>query len=75
MRLREDANAEQDLALGGYRDRLAVELAQNAADAAARGGVPRRVSFTRGSCSESSARSGCSTLAPRRPWAACSMPR
>lgn len=35
-RLREDANAEQDLALGGHRDRLVVELAQNAADAAAR---------------------------------------
>ncbi len=35
-RFREDANAEEDLALGGYRDRLVVELAQNAADAAAR---------------------------------------
>lgn len=33
-RFREDANAEDDLALGGYRDRLVVELAQNAADAA-----------------------------------------
>jgi len=32
-RFREDANAEEDLALGGYRDRLVVELAQNAADA------------------------------------------
>ncbi|MCF6525484.1 sacsin N-terminal ATP-binding-like domain-containing protein [Streptomyces sp. JJ36] len=42
-RFREDANAEQDLALGGYRDRLVVELAQNAADAAARAGVPGRV--------------------------------
>ena len=31
-RFREDANAEDDLALGGYRDRLLVELAQNAAD-------------------------------------------
>jgi hypothetical protein len=40
VRLREDANAEEDLALGGYRDRLVVELAQNAADAAARAGVP-----------------------------------
>ncbi|MDT0441912.1 sacsin N-terminal ATP-binding-like domain-containing protein [Streptomyces johnsoniae] len=37
-RFREDANAEEDLARGGYRDRLVVELAQNAADAAARGG-------------------------------------
>ncbi|WP_218566127.1 sacsin N-terminal ATP-binding-like domain-containing protein [Vallicoccus soli] len=42
-RLREDANAEEDLALGGYRDRLVVELAQNAADAAARAGVPGRL--------------------------------
>lgn len=33
-RLREDANAEEDLVLGGYRDRLLVELAQNAGDAA-----------------------------------------
>lgn len=32
-RFREDANAEEDLRLGGYRDRLLVELAQNAADA------------------------------------------
>ena len=39
-RFREDANAEEDLALGGYRDRLLVELAQNAADAAAQAGVP-----------------------------------
>ncbi len=39
-RFREDANAEEDLALGGYRDRLVVELAQNAADAAARARVP-----------------------------------
>lgn len=38
-RFREDANAEEDLALGAYRDRLVVELAQNAADAAARAGV------------------------------------
>ncbi|NYI07697.1 sacsin N-terminal ATP-binding-like domain-containing protein [Allostreptomyces psammosilenae] len=35
-RFREDANAEEDLVLGGYRDRVVVELAQNAADAAAR---------------------------------------
>ncbi|GAA3460030.1 sacsin N-terminal ATP-binding-like domain-containing protein [Saccharothrix longispora] len=33
-RFREDANAEEDLRLGGYRDRLLVELAQNASDAA-----------------------------------------
>jgi len=42
-RFREDANAEEDYALGGYRDRVIVELAQNAADAAARAGVPGRL--------------------------------
>jgi hypothetical protein len=40
-RFREDANAEEDLYLGGYRDRLLVELAQNAADAAVTGGTLR----------------------------------
>ncbi|GAA3101061.1 sacsin N-terminal ATP-binding-like domain-containing protein [Streptomyces rectiviolaceus] len=45
-RFREDANAEEDLALGGYRDRLVVELAQNAADAAARAGAPGRLALT-----------------------------
>ncbi|MFF3322136.1 sacsin N-terminal ATP-binding-like domain-containing protein [Streptomyces sp. NPDC002889] len=45
-RFREDANAEEDLALGGYRDRLVVELAQNAADAAARAGLPGRLRLT-----------------------------
>ncbi|WP_395362230.1 sacsin N-terminal ATP-binding-like domain-containing protein [Streptomyces sp. YH02] len=45
-RFREDANAEEDLALGGYRDRLVVELAQNAADAAHRAGVPGRLRLT-----------------------------
>ena len=42
-RFREDANAEEDLALGGYRDRVVVELAQNASDAARRAGVPGRL--------------------------------
>ncbi len=42
-RFREDANSEEDLALGGYRDRVLVELAQNAADAAARAGVAGRL--------------------------------
>jgi hypothetical protein len=42
-RFREDANAEEDLARGGYRDRLLVELAQNAADAALRAGEPGRL--------------------------------
>ncbi|MGH3656690.1 MAG: hypothetical protein ACRDUA_08515, partial [Micromonosporaceae bacterium] len=46
VRFREDANAEEDLALGGYRDRLVVELAQNAADAAARAGVPGLLRLT-----------------------------
>ncbi|MCV2488338.1 hypothetical protein OF117_03100 [Geodermatophilus sp. YIM 151500] len=42
-RFREDANAEEDLVRGGYRDRLLVELAQNAADAALRAGTPGRL--------------------------------
>ncbi|WP_326787088.1 sacsin N-terminal ATP-binding-like domain-containing protein [Streptomyces sp. NBC_00151] len=45
-RFREDANAEEDLVLGGYRDRLVVELAQNAADASARAGTPGRLRLT-----------------------------
>jgi hypothetical protein len=42
-RFREDANAEDDLVRGSYRDRVIVELAQNAADAAARAGEPGRL--------------------------------
>ncbi|EFC81031.1 sacsin N-terminal ATP-binding-like domain-containing protein [Parafrankia sp. EUN1f] len=42
-RFREDANAEEDAALGAYRDRLLVELLQNAVDAATAAGVPARV--------------------------------
>jgi hypothetical protein len=45
-RFREDANAEEDYALGGYRDRVIVELAQNAADAAARDAVAGRLRLT-----------------------------
>ncbi|MDQ1604360.1 MAG: hypothetical protein QOE01_2205, partial [Actinomycetota bacterium] len=45
-RFREDANAEDDLVRGGYRDRVVVELAQNAADAATRAGVPGRLRLT-----------------------------
>jgi hypothetical protein len=45
-RFREDANAEDDLVRGGYRDRVVVELAQNAADAAVRAGVPGRLLLT-----------------------------
>ncbi|GGC56481.1 sacsin N-terminal ATP-binding-like domain-containing protein [Hoyosella rhizosphaerae] len=36
-RFREDSNAEEDFALSSYRDRIVVELAQNAADAAHHG--------------------------------------
>ncbi|QFU85953.1 sacsin N-terminal ATP-binding-like domain-containing protein [Amycolatopsis sp. YIM 10] len=39
-RFTEDTNTERDLRVGGYRDRLFVELAQNAADAAKLGGGP-----------------------------------
>jgi hypothetical protein len=42
-RFREDANAEEELVLGAYRDRLVEELAQNAADAAARAGSAGRL--------------------------------
>ncbi|WP_407690025.1 sacsin N-terminal ATP-binding-like domain-containing protein, partial [Saccharomonospora iraqiensis] len=42
-RLTEDTNSEHDLRAGAYRDRLFVELAQNAADAAARSGRPGRM--------------------------------
>ena len=42
-RFREDANSEEDHARGYYRDRVVVELAQNAADAAARAGQPGRL--------------------------------
>src|ERR671930_346714 len=45
-RFREDANAEEDHTRGGYRDRVIIELAQNAADAAARAAVPGRIRFS-----------------------------
>jgi hypothetical protein len=45
-RFREDANAEEDLRLGGYADTWCVELAQNAADAARAAGVPGRLRIT-----------------------------
>ncbi|MEU7818515.1 hypothetical protein AB0B41_39855, partial [Pseudonocardia sp. NPDC049154] len=45
-RFREDANAEEDLVLGGYAETWFVELAQNAADAARAAGVPGRLSLT-----------------------------
>ncbi|NMH98041.1 sacsin N-terminal ATP-binding-like domain-containing protein [Pseudonocardia acidicola] len=45
-RFREDANAEEDLLLGGYADAWFVELAQNAADAARAASVPGRLQVT-----------------------------
>ena len=42
-RFREDANAEEALAGGGYAGRVLVELAANAADAAREAGVPARI--------------------------------
>jgi hypothetical protein len=45
-RFREDANAEEDLVRGAYRDRVIVELAQNAADAAIRAGRPGMLRLT-----------------------------
>ena len=39
-RLREDAATESDHVRAGYRDRVLTELAQNAADAATRAGIP-----------------------------------
>ncbi len=42
-RLREDGAVEADLVRAGYRDRLLTELAQNAADAAAKAGVAGRL--------------------------------
>jgi hypothetical protein len=42
-RFREDANAEEDAVLGAYRDRLLVELLQNAADAASEAGSRSKV--------------------------------
>lgn len=45
-RFREDANAEEELARGAYRDRVVVELAQNASDAAQRAGLQGRLLLT-----------------------------
>ena len=45
VRFREDANTEEDHARGYYRDRVVVELAQNAADAAARAGIEGHLSL------------------------------
>ncbi|MFI6308024.1 sacsin N-terminal ATP-binding-like domain-containing protein [Amycolatopsis thailandensis] len=42
-RFTEDTNTENDLRVGGYRDRLFVELAQNAADAALAAGERGRL--------------------------------
>ncbi|MET3804284.1 hypothetical protein ABIB25_001279 [Nakamurella sp. UYEF19] len=45
-RFREDANAEEALAIGGYADRLLIELAANGVDAARENGAPGRVRFS-----------------------------
>ena len=50
-RFREDANAEEDLRLGGYADTWFVELAQNAADAADAAGQGGRLRL----CAETTA--------------------
>src|SRR5260370_3696720 len=57
-RFREDANAEEDYALGGYRDRVVVELAQNAADAAARAAGAGRVPLVFGAGAPVAAETG-----------------
>lgn len=63
-RLREDANTEEDHARGYYRDRVLVELAQNAADAAARAGVPGRLLLRLASTPEGSVLIAANTGAP-----------
>ena len=45
-RFREDANAEESLALVGYAGRVLVELIANAADAAVAAGEPSRIRIT-----------------------------
>ena len=42
-RFREDANAEEALAIGGYADRVLIEVATNGVDAARSAGVPGRI--------------------------------
>ncbi len=46
-RFREDANAEEALAVGGYAGRVLVELASNAVDAASEQGVSARIRLRR----------------------------
>ncbi|MDP9220534.1 MAG: hypothetical protein M3P23_08340 [Actinomycetota bacterium] len=63
-RLREDANAEEDFSLGGYRDRVIVELAQNAADAAAAAGEPGRLRLSLTSSADGSVLAAANTGTP-----------
>ncbi|HEX3787016.1 MAG TPA: hypothetical protein VHW44_04090 [Pseudonocardiaceae bacterium] len=63
-RFREDANAEEDLRLGGYRDRLLVELAQNAADAAVLAGQSGTLRLTLVSTSDGPELRAANTGAP-----------
>lgn len=72
-RFREDANVEEDYAIGAYRDRLVVELAQNASDAAMAAGVPGRLllrvaddGLTAGNVGAPLDRSGVESLAAMR---------
>ncbi len=63
-RFREDANAEEDLVLAGYADRLLVELVQNAADAAVRAGEPGRLRLRLRDTPDGPALSAANTGAP-----------
>src|SRR5437763_8579600 len=63
-RFREDANAEEDLVRGGYRDRLLVELAQNAADAALKAGGPGSLRFELGADGDGEVLRAANTGAP-----------
>jgi len=65
-RFREDASAEEDLVRGGYRNRLVVERAQSAADAAVRAGVPGRTNTTRPCVPEWAAQGQATTRDPCR---------
>ena len=72
-RFREDANAEEDLLRGGYRDRWFVELAQNAADAAERAGITTtlRVRVGRRASCTSRTRARRWTPTASRAWPRC----
>ena len=62
-RLREDANAEEALVLGGYGGRVLVELAANAVDAARAAGVPARLRIRLGAHEQSDTAPGLLSVA------------